>query len=371
MVNKIAGRTPPSGRGELLDWINALCCATYDTLEHLGDGVLYCQVLEMLLVDAPCFLHKLSSFDCLDHSASNRHGSGGRSGGLMQERRERNLGLFQVMCRQYLPKRQSMEINTTRLAEGKLQDHMILAKWLYARVADAAKTTAKGLRFVVDAELRRVEAACGIADAPNGTGDRAPFAPPKPLALELEPAPDAGVRMRRQRLLPELAKLEARYIAAHVKASHHASADEFTAGSSPPQTGTAASHTQSQAPPPTYSPEAYVAARAVSRGASPPSTTPYEVEGTSETQAMLHDLQDLLVAKARRVSQLQQHLEQFVEMRNGLTHVSEHLELEAERAATSGSGSDRRLAATVLHTLEAGETTGANVFSVVGEATRP
>jgi hypothetical protein len=330
---KITGRTPPSGRGELLEWINTLCCATYDSLEHLGDGVLYCQVLEMVLADAPCFLQKLSSFDCCCSAA------GGASEGIRRERRERNLGLFQVMCRLHLPKRVGTEINTARLAEGKLQDHMILAKWLYSRVADAAKSAA-GLRFVVDAELRRVEAACGVAEAEVGMVDRVSTGAPKPLASELDPPPDAVVRMRRHQLLVELKAIEKK-------------------GAVPPQTETTTTapttanhdYTASQ-----YAPVRHHAGMPEHLSAADP-----------RTGELLANLQRLLVAKSQRTAQLQQHLAQFVEMRNGLSYVTDHIQLEAERATAE----DKRLAATVIHTIDSCDSTRANVFTVVGEALRP
>jgi hypothetical protein len=241
----------PSGRLELLDWFNTLCRAKYDTLEQLGDGILYTQVLEMCLVDVSPFLQKLGSFDCVD-TGTKPSSSSGASAGIQREKRERNLGVFQHHVRRFVPKQQSVEVDVSRLAEGKLQDHMLVAKWLCG-FAHRCVEHAIRLRFVSNADARRADAAQGLSTV----------------------VPD------------------------------QVSNEKGTAD---------ISRTRSVMPSPKH-------------------------EQLIEDQT-LERLQSLLVAKARKTSALMQHLAQFVEMRDSLLYVTEHVKQEATGALTDPRRSD-------------------------------
>ena len=115
--------------------------------------------------------------------------------------------------------------------------------------------------------------------------------------------------------------------------------------------------------------------------------------GDPAIDAMLLELQQLLTVKARRTEVLQEHLAQFVEMRNGLAVVTQHVKDEAVAAlatahsvapdgGTTGGRLDRasrEVALFTLSVLERGmgdegfdgtERTSSNVFAVIGEATR-
>lgn len=402
----LVGRHAPTGRGELLEWFNVLCCTAYETMEQLGDGVVYVQVLEMCLIEAPPFLHRLASFDCVDEPLGPASAA---SAGTLADRRERNLGLFQVVCREHLPKRLSIEINPKRLAEGKLQDHMILAKWLYGRVSEAAK--GKGLRFVLTAESHRMQAACHPSRTHNNNGGTGGgrFAMGPSVASQLEPASDAIVRLRRARLSKELAFLD-------IERRSATTLQQPPQSQSQPQRGVPVATAEAAMTKKIFNANDYGAAAArdeldVDDGDDTHRQRMHrqsdrnvadkqaggeghgDVLGDPAIDAMLLELQQLLTVKARRTEVLQEHLAQFVEMRNGLAVVTQHVKDEAVAAlatahsvdpdgGTTGGRLDRasrEVALFTLSVLERGmgdegfddtERTSSNVFAVIGEATR-
>ncbi|KAH9593415.1 hypothetical protein LSM04_004124 [Trypanosoma melophagium] len=140
----------PSGRGELLLWINSVCSAEYPSVESLRDGVAYCTVVDAAVnrVAENCKVFGLQSA----HSAQSRARRSSQLLGRLdwdvtlttctnqdpsldslQERGqcEKNIQILQLMLRSCVPPEFSLEIDITRLASGKLQEHIMLLKWTY------------------------------------------------------------------------------------------------------------------------------------------------------------------------------------------------------------------------------------------------
>jgi hypothetical protein len=303
---KVVGRSAPSGRAELLEWYNIVGCAGYESLEQLSDGVLYVQTLEMCLPDAPAFLQRLH-FDCCDDGSR-------ANAGLNRERRERNLGVLQEVARAHFAKNKSIAIDTPRLAEGKLQDHIKLAKWVYSAFVGVAKSTPKPgrprMRLTSDPEGRRIEAASELSAA--GTT--------RPLARQLMLPFDHPTRGVREECARELAAL-----------SNPGAGGATTATPSalPNVASNAPKHLGTDQHVPLYDPRQYMSFdddNPYLDAASPDE----QRMSSADIDALLHALQTKLVMKARRAQALQQHLSQFVEMRDGLLYVTDHLLHEAQ-----------------------------------------
>ncbi|ORC89184.1 uncharacterized protein TM35_000131880 [Trypanosoma theileri] len=143
-------KTHPSGRGELLLWINSVCSAEYPSVESLRDGVAYCTVVDAAVnrVAENCKVLGLQSA----HSAQSRARRSSQLLGRLdwdvtlttctnqdpsldslQERGqcEKNIQILQLMLRSCVPPELSLEIDISRLASGKLQEHIMLLKWTY------------------------------------------------------------------------------------------------------------------------------------------------------------------------------------------------------------------------------------------------
>jgi hypothetical protein len=180
---------PPSGRGELLAWINQCCGLQYPSVEALRDGAAYCLVLEA----------------ALQRAATQSKSSGGASTSILEQRAnlaskllqrvdweamsltttqsaakdladpsldsiqlrdacERNFQVLQDVLHRCVPKDHTLEIDSKRLAIGKLQEHVRLLQWMHAFSVKMAKA------FPADAT--KVEAKSPAAAAAAAPGPR-------------------------------------------------------------------------------------------------------------------------------------------------------------------------------------------------------
>lgn len=302
--------TAPTGRGDLLEWLNVLCCAAYTSIEQLGDGVLYTQALEMGLPGDHDILSRLTSFDCcvVGEAESDAVEPTRRpSPALLTDRREKNLSVFQFACREYLPRRLSVEVNIPRLAQGKLQDHMILLKWLYSFVSSAAKL--RSLRYVSDAEDRRARVAAEHHHR---------------LCHELVPPHDAYVRQRRRQLGQALALLQMRKDEEPAAAAAPGPSSETPRPSATKRTPGAQQTPRGARRSTDYDAHNYSAEQHDTAAAGSATDQDH-----AEAERCLVELESRVVEKARRLEELQQHLRQFREMRDSLCVVSSHVRDEA------------------------------------------
>ncbi|EAN82972.1 hypothetical protein C3747_21g120 [Trypanosoma cruzi] len=140
----------PSGRGELLLWINSVCTAQYPSVESLRDGVAYCTIVDAVTsrVAENCTALGLPEAKIAQSRAKRASLLLSRvewgvttvtcinqdpSSDTLQERGhcEKNMQTLQFMLRGCVPQEFSLEVDVTRLAAGKLQEHIMLLKWMY------------------------------------------------------------------------------------------------------------------------------------------------------------------------------------------------------------------------------------------------
>ncbi|RNF22352.1 uncharacterized protein Tco025E_03194 [Trypanosoma conorhini] len=140
----------PTGRGELLLWINSVCTAQYPSVESLRDGVAYCTIVDAAAsrVAENCNALGLPEANVADARAKRASRLLSRlewsvtattctnqdpSSDTLQERGycEKNMQTLQLMLRGCVPPEFSLEVDVPRLAAGKLQEHIVLLKWMY------------------------------------------------------------------------------------------------------------------------------------------------------------------------------------------------------------------------------------------------
>ncbi|EKF26896.1 hypothetical protein MOQ_009396 [Trypanosoma cruzi marinkellei] len=140
----------PSGRGELLLWINSVCTAQYPSVESLRDGVAYCTIVDAVAsrVAENCTALGLPEAKIAQSRAKRASlllsrvewgvttvtcNNQDPSSDTLQERGhcEKNMQTLQIMLRGCVPPEFSLEVEVTRLAAGKLQEHIMLLKWMY------------------------------------------------------------------------------------------------------------------------------------------------------------------------------------------------------------------------------------------------
>lgn len=170
----------PRGRSELLLWLNSLCNAEYPAVESLRDGAAYCTVIEAAVRRAAqnCVALDLREAPSLEEQAK-------RAGMLLfkldwtatpavcenvdssldsmgvHETCKKNMEVLQDMLRTSVPPSYKREIDINRLASGKLQDHVLLLRWLYRFVskvlADYSKKTLERKSYESARELTGVK----------------------------------------------------------------------------------------------------------------------------------------------------------------------------------------------------------------------
>ncbi|ESL09133.1 hypothetical protein TRSC58_03153 [Trypanosoma rangeli SC58] len=140
----------PSGRADLLLWINSVCTAQYPSVESLRDGVAYCTIVDAAAsrVAENCTALRLPEANVAQTRAKRAARLLSRvewsvttvtcinqdpSSDTMQERGycEKNMQTLQLMLRGCVPPEFSLEVDVSRLAAGKLQEHILLLKWMY------------------------------------------------------------------------------------------------------------------------------------------------------------------------------------------------------------------------------------------------
>ncbi|CUG88419.1 Hypothetical protein, putative [Bodo saltans] len=158
----------PTGRVELLEWVNQVCGTHYPSIECLRDGIAYLTLVEATVSKTEPLLSTTTSsassttralapptvslprtsaaralIEKIDHhvsladassSSSSHHNSAALDPALdtiqTKERCERNFHLLQAMLRECLmDKSHGMAVDVKRLASGKLQEHMRLLQW--------------------------------------------------------------------------------------------------------------------------------------------------------------------------------------------------------------------------------------------------
>ena len=155
------GGAKPSGRGELLEWLNTFAGASYASVPDLKDGLIFAQCLQYYTTwslhhllretDASpggckampsaraALIKDWRKREALATSFVQRlkwNSIGGSSGSASYNYEEEdtclhNMGLVRDMLRNCVPRQWTLEIEPSRVASGKLQDLMILVQWLY------------------------------------------------------------------------------------------------------------------------------------------------------------------------------------------------------------------------------------------------
>ncbi|KEG09092.1 hypothetical protein DQ04_05841030 [Trypanosoma grayi] len=152
----------PSGRGELLLWINSVCSAEYPSVESLRDGVAYCTIIDAAAsrVAENCAALGIPEAHAAQVRAKRATQLLGRiewdvtlatctnqdpSLDSMRERDqcEKNMQTLQLMLRVCVPPEFSLELDASRLATGKLQEHILLLRWMFQFMAKMLNTYSK------------------------------------------------------------------------------------------------------------------------------------------------------------------------------------------------------------------------------------
>lgn len=140
----------PSGRNELLGWLNTLCGSEYPTIEALRDGAGYCTVIEAAAsrLERNCsaagfpelygatqkaLIAKklLSRVDWSATSHVYEVVDPAQDSAFFQSICLKNVRILQRMVRECVLPDCSTEIHPDRLALGKLQDHLHFLSWLW------------------------------------------------------------------------------------------------------------------------------------------------------------------------------------------------------------------------------------------------
>jgi hypothetical protein len=151
----------PTGRVELLEWVNQVCGTRYPSIECLRDGLAYMTLVEATVSKTePQLLTPVSSasssakvglpplprtaaaralIEKADYHVSLSETSSSHQSAALdpsldtiqtKERCEKNFHILQAMLRGCLvDKSHGMEVDVKRLASGKLQEHMRLLQW--------------------------------------------------------------------------------------------------------------------------------------------------------------------------------------------------------------------------------------------------
>ncbi|CAJ1989009.1 hypothetical protein conserved [Leishmania donovani] len=139
-----------SGRKELLQWLNKLCDADYPAVESLRDGAAYCTIVEAAVnrVAQNCAATQSSEAPVTKSCADRAHvylgkldwsataavcenADPSRDSVSVREVCFHNMRLLQDMLQECVPAEHRNTVDANRLATGKLQDHVVLLRWLY------------------------------------------------------------------------------------------------------------------------------------------------------------------------------------------------------------------------------------------------
>lgn len=146
----------PTGRVELLAWMNRVVGGDYPSIESLRDGVAYLALVEATVtrtaeLQRQSQTEPQSPVSVMAHQLIARMDSDVTSAIIsgasvaepssdsiqVRERCERNFHLLQEMIRKCLPKEFAIEPNVKRLAEGRLQEHLRMLQWAVGFVKKA------------------------------------------------------------------------------------------------------------------------------------------------------------------------------------------------------------------------------------------
>ncbi|KAG5478942.1 hypothetical protein CUR178_05523 [Leishmania enriettii] len=139
-----------SGRKELLQWLNNLCDADYPAVESLRDGAAYCTIVEAAVsrIAQNCAATQSSEASVtksradqartylakLDWSATApvcENVDPSLDSVSIREICFHNMRLLQNMLQECVPPEHRSTVEADRLSAGKLQDHVVLLRWLY------------------------------------------------------------------------------------------------------------------------------------------------------------------------------------------------------------------------------------------------
>ncbi|KAG5504438.1 hypothetical protein JKF63_04890 [Porcisia hertigi] len=140
-----------SGRKELLQWLNGLCNAEYPAVESLRDGAAYCTIVEAAVnriaqncaatqsSEAPASKSRADQarryLEKLDWSATPavcENADPSFDSVSLREVCFHNMRLLQSILQECVPTEHRNTVDTKRLASGKLQDHVVLMRWLFS-----------------------------------------------------------------------------------------------------------------------------------------------------------------------------------------------------------------------------------------------
>jgi len=138
-------RGAPTGRNELLRWINQQCGRNHPTIESLRDGTAYCAVIEACLnraaegqTGALVQRAKLCSsimqkveWDVSFSATGSERSDAAHDTLQTQHDCEHNFHVLQDILRRCLPRDHTIELDVKRLATGKLQEHIRVLQWLH------------------------------------------------------------------------------------------------------------------------------------------------------------------------------------------------------------------------------------------------
>ncbi|GET88779.1 hypothetical protein, conserved [Leishmania tarentolae] len=139
-----------SGRRELLQWLNNLCDSEYPAVESLRDGAAYCTIVEAAVsrIAQNCAATQSSETPVTKSRADQAHvylakldwsataavcenADPSRDSVSVREVCFHNMRLLQDMLQECVPAEHRSTVDANRLATGKLQDHVVLLRWLF------------------------------------------------------------------------------------------------------------------------------------------------------------------------------------------------------------------------------------------------
>jgi hypothetical protein len=223
----------PTGRVELLEWVNQVCGTRYPSIECLRDGLAYMTLVEATVsktepqllapvlsassakaglpplprtAAARALIEKADYHVSLSETSSS-HQSAALDPSLdtiqTKERCEKNFHILQAMLRGCLvDKSHGMEVDVKRLASGKLQEHMRLLQWSVGFVeqqfalADKAAVKRKQEQPPLQQSHARQSRAATRGGRAGGGGDSEGTAPTTIRASSSGGAPAAAQRHR-------------------------------------------------------------------------------------------------------------------------------------------------------------------------------
>ncbi|KAK7198119.1 hypothetical protein NESM_000768300 [Novymonas esmeraldas] len=257
-----------SGRKELLQWLNSLCNAEYPAVESLRDGAAYCTIIEAAVtrVSQNCSAAKspdaavaasradqahmyLAKLDWSATAAVCEKIDPSLDSVATRKTCFHNMGLLQSMLQGCVPAEHRSTVDTTRLASGKLQDHVTLLRWLYTfmskvlaqyskkaleKKAGAVAGSVEGVKLNRTARLRSRQANGGDVQADRRSPEHRESKPSAVEELSATPRLRSVVRSQSQTSPRDQ--------------WHHSRSDSARGGTSPIRTPTQPSRSGSRPP---------------------------------------------------------------------------------------------------------------------------